>query len=88
MMKDSYFQEFKGPGWPAPKQLEHYFLGPSGQRWPFKGRTDCWGFSAHGADGTEHLQEGKGRVDIRLTLVGNPHFGVCCNIENMVEDDP
>jgi hypothetical protein len=65
-----------GPGWPRPEQLEHYFLGPLEQRWPFENGQDCLGFSALGADGTEQLPEGKGRIDIRLTMVGNLDHGV------------
>ena len=76
MQKRSHFEEFMGPGWPLPAQLEHYFLGPPEQRWPSEDGQDCWGLSALGADGTEHLQEGKGRVDIRLTMVGNLYHGV------------
>jgi hypothetical protein len=76
MMKRSHFEEFIGPGWPVPIQLERYFLGPASQRWPFEDSTDCWGFSALGVDGTEHLHEGGGRIDIRVTMVGNRYHGV------------
>jgi hypothetical protein len=76
MRKDSNFEEFHGPGWPEPRQLERYFLGPPEQRWPIEDSGDCYGFNALGVEGTEHLPEGKGRIDIRLTLAGNRYHGV------------
>ena len=76
MRKDVYFDVFKGPGWPAPGELEPYFLGPAGQRWTFRSRNDCWGLSAEGVDGTEHLPRHQGRIDLRLTMVGNANYGV------------
>jgi hypothetical protein len=45
MRKCVYFDVFDGPGWPAPRELERYFLGPPGQRWTFRGRNDCWGLN-------------------------------------------
>jgi hypothetical protein len=75
-MKRSHFEEFMGPGWPTPEQLEPYFLGPPGRRFPLKDGQDCWGFSALGVDGTEKLAEGQGRIDIRLTTIGNQRHGV------------
>jgi hypothetical protein len=76
MRKRSYFDEFIGREWPAPSELEHYFLAPPGECWKFRSRNDCWGLSAEGVDGTEHLPEGKGRIDIHLTMVGNVDHGV------------
>src|SRR5262245_443229 len=76
MSKDTYFDKLRGSGWPSPNEMEHYFLSASGRRQAFDTRNDCWGFSAEGVDGTEHLQANKGRIDIRLTTVGNPGHGV------------
>jgi hypothetical protein len=77
MRKRVYFDVFHGPGWPAPSELEPYFLGPPGQRWTFfQSRNDCWGLSAEGINGTEHLPRHQGRIDLRLTMVGNTNYGV------------
>lgn len=76
MRKDSYFAKLRGSGWPSPNEMEHYFLSASGRRQAFDTRNDCWRFSAEGVDGTEHLQANKGRIDIHLTIVGNPGHGV------------
>lgn len=77
MKKRIYFDVFDGSGWPAASELQHYFLAPPGQRWTFgDGENDCWGLRAEGVDGTEHLPDNKGRIDINLTMVGNPDHGV------------
>jgi hypothetical protein len=75
--KSVYFDVFDRRGWPAPEELQHYFLAPPGQRWTFgPGRNDCWGLAAEGADGTEHLGANAGRIDIHLTMIGNFEHGV------------
>jgi Immunity protein Imm1 len=75
--KRVYFDVFDGRGWPAPSELQHYFLAPPGQRWTFgEGENDCWGLTAEGVDGTEHLGSNAGRVDIHLTMIGNADYGV------------
>jgi hypothetical protein len=76
MRKSTYFDVFDGPGWPSPSQLEHYFLSPAGRRRAFETDNDSWGLSAEGVDGTEHLPREAGRIDIHLTLWGNPNHGV------------
>jgi hypothetical protein len=83
MKKRIYFDVFDGRGWPTPRDLEPYFLGSSGQRSSFESDNDCWGLSAEGVDGTEHLPEGQGRIDIRLTMVGNPDRGVLLQYRKM-----
>jgi hypothetical protein len=75
MRKYTYFASRKGDGWPQPKEIEHYFLAPPGKRWFFE-RNDSAGFSAYGADGTEHLPPNKGRIDIDLEMWANPELGV------------
>ncbi len=76
MRKRIYFDVFDGRGWPTPSELKRYFLAPPGQRSSFESDNDCWGLTAEGVDGTDHLPEGKGRIDIHLTMVGNPDHGV------------
>jgi hypothetical protein len=74
--KKVYFDVFDGAGWPPASELERYFLASPAECWRFKYPNDCWGLSAEGADGTEHLQQGRGRIDIHLTMVGNVDHGV------------
>jgi len=76
MQKRSDFDEFFESRWPVPNDLKRYFLSPPDQRWRFASDSDCGGLSAIGVDGTEHLPEGEGRIDIYLTMVGNPLLGV------------
>src|SRR5262245_61347111 len=76
MRKLTHFDYLPRAGWPSPNEMEHYFLSASGRRQAFDTDNDCWGFSAEGVDGTEHLPANKGRVDIRLTIVGIPDHGV------------
>jgi hypothetical protein len=76
MRKDSYFDELMGSTWPSPSEIEHYFLSASGRRQAFDTGNDCWGFSAEGVDGSEHLPDNKGRIDIHLVIVGNLGHGV------------
>src|SRR5262252_8639295 len=76
MQKKVYFDESDGPGWPEPKELEHYFLAPSGQEWFYTGGNDGASLTAEGVDGTEHLELGRGRIDIVLYMWGNPNLGV------------
>ena len=74
MRKRSYFDVFDGRGWPAPDQLKRYFLASPGQRWTSD--NDSWGLTAEGVDGTEHLPANQGRIDVHLTMLGNPDHGV------------
>jgi hypothetical protein len=66
-------------GWREPQDIEHYFLGPPGQRWFFDTGTDKASFEVHGASGTDHFPPGEGRIDIKLTLWGHPTLGVLFN---------
>jgi len=63
-------------GWPNPKELEHYFLGPQGYYWSGEDGSDSAALWAKGVHGTEHLDVGKGRIDIELLIWRNPDFGV------------
>jgi len=79
MKKRIYFDVFVGPGWPRPGELKPYFLGSPGQRSSFEpseSGNDCWGLTVEGAGETEHLPEGNGRIDVRLTMLGNVNHGV------------
>jgi Immunity protein Imm1 len=74
MRKRSWFDKFAGDGWPEPRELEGYFLAPPGEFFrPWEG---CRGLRAEGVDGTELLPEGKGRIDVSLTTVGDADYGV------------
>jgi hypothetical protein len=78
MKKTAYFASHRYKRWPEPHELEHYFLAPSGKQWFGTGphENDTAGFWAEGANGTEHLEVGKGRIFIDLNLWGNPSRGV------------
>ena len=77
MRKEVYFDVFEGMGWPSSSQLAPYFLAPPGERWTFRpGGNDNWGLYAKGVDRTDHLEAGKGRIDVRLEMWGHPDLGV------------
>lgn len=77
MKKDIYFDRRFGPGWPPLHDLEPYFrLPPHGCGWFHKTGNDSAGLDLIGVEGTEHLPEGQGRIDIRLSMWGNPDLGV------------
>jgi hypothetical protein len=76
MRKRSHFALLPDEGWPRPAEIQKYFLDPAEQHWNRESLNDCWGLKAEGVDGTEHLPAGKGRIDIHLTMVGNPDRGV------------
>jgi hypothetical protein len=63
-------------GWPNPKELEGYFLGAQGYDWLPDDPSDSAALWAKGVHGTEHLDVGKGRIDIELLIWRNPDFGV------------
>jgi Immunity protein Imm1 len=78
MKKRTYFDEYDGPGWPAQSWLAPYFLTDAGRRQAFDlpYGNDHWGLMAEGLEGTEHLPQWKGRIDIRLDMIGNIEHGV------------
>ncbi|MEQ1672034.1 MAG: Imm1 family immunity protein [Hyphomicrobium sp.] len=76
MIKRVYFDDFDGPFWPSPAELEPYFLAPEGKEWFYSSGNDSAGFDATGVRGTEKLDRLKGRIDVRLSLWGNPKLGV------------
>ncbi len=76
MKKTAYFASESIDGWPRPRDIERYFLAPPGQEWFYEGNNDTAGFQADGFDGTEHLELGKGRIIVELSLWGHPEHGV------------
>lgn len=75
MIKTSYFEDFRGPGWPTPEQLKPYFFGGHRPPWTFASRNDDWGLNAKGLYGTEALPD-VDRVNVHLTMGGYPRKGV------------
>src|SRR5262245_29196194 len=76
MRRTGYFASELMWEWPRPEEIEHYFLAPPGERWFFETGNDGAAFENKGVDGTEHLQLGKGRIDIELMMWANEDFGV------------
>src|SRR5262245_53994537 len=76
MRKTGYFASELMWEWPRPEEIEHYFLAPPGERWFFETGNDGAAFENKGVDGTEHLELGKGRIDIELMMWANEEFGV------------
>ncbi|MPZ41291.1 MAG: hypothetical protein GEU95_25245 [Rhizobiales bacterium] len=76
MKKHAYFDSYDGPGWPDPTWLAPYFLTDAGRRRAFDYDNDSWGLGIDGLNGTEHLQQYRGRIDIRLRIFGNVNHGV------------
>jgi hypothetical protein len=75
MRKESSLGDFVGLGWPSPAQLAPYFLSPQERARIFE-PSQATGLSVEGADGTEHLEEREGRIDVSLMLTGNLFHGV------------
>ena len=76
MRKNSYFNSRDREGWPDPQELKPYFFAPPGQEWFHTGGNDTAGLGIEGVDGTGHLPQGKGRIDIDLYIWGMPGLGV------------
>ena len=76
MKKHVSFDKYWGDFWPTPEQLQPYFLAKKGQEWFYTGGNDTAGLSAEGLYGTEGLEKYKERVDVRLSMWGNPQHGV------------
>jgi hypothetical protein len=75
LKKSSYFDVFKGPGWPTPDQIKTFFVAPKGQEWSYRGGNDSWGLDVQGLYGTENLPRAD-RVNVHLYMFGNPNHGV------------
>ena len=76
MTKYVNFEKYWGDYWPDSVKLKPYFLAPTGRAWFDTGGNDTAGLRLEGVDGTEHLPKGKGRIDIELSMWGNPDLGV------------
>jgi hypothetical protein len=76
MKKHTYFGTYIGPDWPDQRWLAPYFLTPAGRQAAFDGDNDSWSLNVDGLEGTEHLPQWNGRIDIMLTIVGNLEHGV------------
>ena len=76
MRKQTYFASRRSEGWPAPNELEPYFLAPQGSRWFFETRNDGGNLTAEGLYGTENLEPATGRVDVYLYFIAHPEHGV------------
>jgi hypothetical protein len=76
MKKYSDFNSEFREGWPNIEYLEPFFLAPFGKAWFNTGGNNGAVLSYEGIDGTEHLGDGEGRIDIRLEMWGNPKLGV------------
>ena len=76
MEKEAFFDDHWGAGWPSLSKLEPYFLAPKGKEWFYHHGNDSAGLALLGIDGTDDLELGKGRRDVRLKMWGNPKHGV------------
>lgn len=77
MKKDIYFDRRFGPGWPPLDELEPYFRPPPhGRGWFHKSGNDSARLDLIEVEGSEHLPEGKGRIDVELSMWGDPEHGV------------
>lgn len=76
MIKRISFDTYDRQGWPSPAALEPYFLTFSGRQKAFNADNDSWSLRVEGIEGTEHLPEWQGRIDLVLTVVGNLEHGV------------
>lgn len=76
MIKSASFADFGDQSWPSLDYLKPYFLAPKGQEWFNHFGNDTAGFTIYGANGTEHLEGYKGRIDVHLLLWGDPEHGV------------
>ena len=76
MRKDALFDSHWGRGWPELKAVERYFVGQQKDPWLSETENDSAGLTVEGVEGTEHLEEGKGRIDIHLTMWGKSLHGV------------
>jgi hypothetical protein len=75
MKRRIYFASFDEPRWPAAEELAPYLLTSEGRTQFFESGNDNWGLCAEGVDGTELLLANRGRVDVCLTIQGDPSHG-------------
>ena len=70
-----YFDRFRFSDWPAPSELEPFFLAPRGQEWSYHGGNDSWGLKISGLYGTEAAPE-IDQVKVSMAMIGKPDLGV------------
>jgi hypothetical protein len=75
MRKRANIHGVVGPGWPTPRELEPDFFRARERPSSFAANDDCMALNIEGADGTAHLKEGEGRIDIQLTMLCHPFRG-------------
>jgi len=76
MNKSAYFPGYWSDDWPDENWLERFFLTPEGRRDFFSSDNDSWGLTINGVDGTGHLPDLKGRVDVDLTIQAHRDLGI------------
>ena len=76
MERTTHFLTHPRRGWPESAWLAPYFLTSHGRHRAFGENNDSWGLGLEGIEGTEHLPPFKGRIDIDLTIMGQPDLGV------------
>ena len=76
MKKGTHFDSRRRTGWPDAEELRPFFLGRDGKRWFDTWGNDSAALWAQGVDGTGHLEENRGRIDLALMMWGNPDLGV------------
>jgi hypothetical protein len=74
-----YFDSRRASRWPYPEEIRHFFFPKSGEAWFSTSGNDTASFSLEGVEGTEHLEFGRGRIDIDLGMIGHPQYGVQLN---------
>jgi hypothetical protein len=75
VIRTIHFDNFPRDGWPAPDELQRFFLAPKGQEWSFQGGNDSWGLDVDGMYGTGDRAE-MDRVAAHLYMTGNRDLGV------------
>lgn len=77
MRRIIYFDRFDQVGWPAPSELEPFFLASEGREWSYLDGNDNWSLEIKDINSTGEvsLEEGR-RIDIRLNMWGYPKLGV------------
>jgi hypothetical protein len=76
MRKVAYIDNYWGEGWPEIKSIERYFIAPPGKRWVFDSGNPDGSLMIEGVDGTSNFDQGRGRVDTCLTMIGKQELGV------------
>ena len=76
MKKHSYFESQWLKRWPEPEEIKRLFFPAGGTAWFSSGGNDTASFTIEGVERTEHLEQGNGRIDVKLEMVGHPKYGL------------